>query len=160
METTALNDSYTKGCERYDRKLFTRWNELVKAFSVTGDTGVGGNFDVKGTLIDGRECMVEIKMRKCAHDTFDSAMIEADKMTDGWIYDRFSGLTSLYVNFYTDGWSSVFNLNNLKHAPRKEKTRRKNPGMDDKVVENAVYFLDNKDGVFYDDSGRLHRDCV
>ena len=155
----ALNDNYTKGCERVDRTLFSKWNEKTGSFSKTGDTGVGGAYDVSGVTKDGRTCMIELKLRGCTHDKYDSDMIEADKMADGWMYERFSGLTPLYICFYADGWTGIYNLSTI-HAPKKEKTRRVNPGMGGKVVESAVYYLSKDDGVFYDDGGRLHKGGV
>ena len=160
METNALNDSYTKGMERSDREKFSEWNSITRLFTITAETAVGEKYDVIGTLKDGRQTIIELKSRNCNHDQYYDLMIEGDKLADGLLYQHFDiNITALYINFYSDGWVSVVNLKHLKHQPRKQKVRRENPGLDGKV-ENAVYFINALDAVFYDDGGRVHRTGV
>lgn len=146
---TILNDGYTKECERKDRELFSRWCEKSGCFTWTGTTGKGDSYDVRGMLRDGRECMIELKYRDIPHDKYDDVMIEGDKLCDGLLFYHLSGLTPLYINIYNDGWLSVHNLATI-NQPRKDKVRRINPGLGNKVIENATYFLSAEDG-YYDE---------
>ena len=152
----AIDNDFAVATEKRDRLLFQRWCTMTGCFSWTGSTGKGDAYDVKGMLRDGRECMVELKYRDVAHDKYDDVMIEADKLADGLMYWHLSGLTPLYICLYNDGWTGVFNLTTISQ-PRKDKVRRKNPGVDNRLVESATYFLSAMDGVFYDDGGRVYK---
>ena len=156
----ALDNDYCVTSEERDYQMFVKWNGINKYFSTFSRTGKGDAYDVVGTLVDGRECAVELKYRTATHDEFDTWLIEPDKLADGLLYATLSGMTALYINFYSDGWTGVFDLTKQHNISKQQKQRRTNPGFGDKMVEHAAYHLNKNDGVFFDESGRIYRNCV
>ena len=156
----ALNNDYCVSSEERDWQLFIEWNDKTSAFTDYSHTDKGEPYDVVGRLKDGRKAVAELKFRNVRHDTYPTAMIEADKLADGLLYAAMSGMTPLYVNFYSDEWTSVHNLINQPNITKQQKQRRSNPGFDDKMVEHCAYHLSRKNGVYYDEGGRIHQYSV
>lgn len=120
----------------------TGWWKNIKRAEYAAD------YDYEGTLIDNRHTIIELKTREMNADKYEEYFIEADKLADCYIHATMSNSTPLYINFFNDGQTLIWNLQQLDTPPVKEKVRRANKGFDTMEVNN-VYKLAASDAYKY-----------
>ena len=81
-----------------------------KQFAITGQTGMGAYFDIAVQDITGGTIGVENKVRDIAHDEYTTTFVEPRKLENGIQSWKVYGFQILYVNYFADGITMIWDL--------------------------------------------------